>query len=72
MVSFGNGSIKVKMVRFIAPYQLFVLPQLASSGIIVINMAKQETIRIYADTSVFGGYKEIAINSPLELIEYEG
>ena len=60
---------------------------------IAVSMAKPRTIRVYADTSVFGGvfdaefeepsraffnavnalhgYREIAIYSPLEVIEYE-
>lgn len=36
-----------------------------------INMAEHETIRIYADTSVLGSSRKVAIYSPLEVIEYE-
>ncbi len=49
-----------------------MLSDLALSGIMVINMVEQETIKIYVDTSVFSVYKEIAIYSPLDVIEYEG
>ena len=50
---------------------LLLLSASASSSIMIISMTDQETMIIYADTSVFGGHREIAIYSPLEVIEYE-
>ena len=42
----------------------FLLSAPASLGIMIISMIKQETIRIYADTSVFGGVFDAEFEEP--------
>ena len=42
----------------------FLLSASASLGIMIISMIKQEAIRIYADTSVFGGVFDAEFEEP--------
>ncbi len=52
------------LLDFRDPFGMFDLHTFDSSGIMVISMAEQRTIRIYADTSVFGGVFDAEFEEP--------